>query len=124
LRACAVSGAQLVRPVVPALSTERERVEWTGPQGRRMTLSLEQNALGNPAMLQSKAAFSLSLQQEGTEPLTIGNKGRFRQSVMRYDIDRVLVMDEEKSLVVVIRMTKIGFEGPDVRYMVETVKLP
>ena len=75
-------------------------------------------------MLESEAAFFLTLQGEKNMTLTLGNRNRFRQYVLRYDIDRVLVGIDRKSLVVVIRMTKIGFEGPDIRFMVETAILP
>lgn len=116
-----IQASRQAQSVVPRIEGEREKVSWNDG---KMSITMQQTARGNPAMFESEAAFQLVLKQSDKDSLIIGNIDRYRQYVMRYDIDRVLLADNQKSLVVLIRMTKIGFEGPDVRYMVETARLP
>jgi predicted secreted protein len=116
-----IRASRQAQMVVPPVEGERERVSWSDGT---MSIFMQQTAKGNPAMLESEAAFQLVLKHGEKDSTILGNPDRFRQYVMRYDIDRVLLADNQQSLVAVIKMTKIGFEGPDVRYMVETARLP
>lgn len=99
---------------------ERDLVEWKSRDGILLGLKLEQQGDGELGMFNSAAAFQLLLSQNKKLLATIGNFKRFRKHVIRYDIDRVLTSEDDIAVIVVVRMTSIGFEGPNIRYMVET----
>ena len=102
---------------------ESINISWTNNKDKLYKASLEQiSKTYNEIGVQS--AFHLILEQSNSTILTIGDKQRFRPYVRRYDIDRVITNHEQTSYVFVIQMTRMGFEGPDIRYMVETVRLP
>lgn len=123
LQAYGVSEMLHMRPVVRVSEAQRTRAEWQGPQGTHR-VELQQESRGEAAMLSSEAAFELQLTYASDDTVRIGNPQRFRDHVMRYDIDRVLANEAHTAFVFVIRKTMIGFEGPNIRYMVETVKVP
>ena len=100
----------------------REEVEWFEKNGMPVMLSLQQKGDGDFGAYNSSAAFQLILTRPPKPAQVIGNFKRFRKHVIRYDIDRVFASKGGTACVVVVRMTKIGFEGPDIRYMVETVR--
>ena len=107
------------RTMISQMTTEREHVEWRAPNGDTIKILLKQEGDGDLGMYNSNTAFQLEIQSNLNPAKIIGNFKRFRKHVIRYDIDRVLTSEDTKSVLVVIRMTKMGFEGPDIRYMIE-----
>lgn len=94
--------------------------------GTRYRIALVQNARGTGAG--GSAAFHLEVtvtRANGqTSTVTVGRSGFFRNGVNAYRIRQVLVAPDERSLVVVMeRITNLA-DGEQIRYMVETVRLP
>ncbi len=111
-----------MRHVVPPADSERTAVKWQNKDGETIYVSMQQESRGDPAQYSSEAAFSLHMTAP-QDTLAIGKINRFRDYIVRYDIDRVLANEKQTAFVFVLRMTQIGFEGPSIRYMVETVML-
>jgi predicted secreted protein len=107
------------RILVSRDTAEREEVEWKLQDGENIKLQLKQAGDGDHGMYTSSAAFQIDILEDSKSSKIIGNFKRFRKYVIRYDIDRVLTFGDDKAVIVVVRMTKRGFEGPDIRYMVE-----
>jgi predicted secreted protein len=97
-------------------------VRWQNKDSK-FELKCAQKTAGKFEDYTSKAAFRLELYQNGEQKETIGNIKRYRKGVLKYDIDRVLSDPEGKMFVVVVKKQMLGFEGPSIRYMVETTKL-
>jgi len=106
--------------IVASTNSERVHAQWTQDDGRQVNVLLEQKSRGEIGAYSSSAAFQLELAKAGDALIRIGAIKRFRKHVIRYDLDRVLRLHENVGIIVVIRMTAMGFEGPDIRYMVET----
>ena len=111
-----------MRPVVAPADSQRTAVRWQNKDGEIIHVSMHQESRGEPAQYSSEAAFSLHLAAP-QDTLTIGQKSRFRDHIVRYDIDRVLTNEKQTAYLFVLRMAQIGFEGPSIRFMVETVML-
>lgn len=122
LAAYNISAREHMLPVFKAEGQECEHAAWSHSES--FVLDLVQQAKGDAGTYESEAAFHLLFKPNDDSTLTIGNKNRYRKNVLRYDINRVFHSSDTKTLVVVIRLTKLGFEGPDIRYMVETLRLP
>jgi predicted secreted protein len=122
LNARGISVSRQVRPIFLNTGNECVTAQWRMGE-KSFSIDMKQEAKGDPGSFESEAAFHLELLMDNAETMTIGNKDRFRKNVLRYDIDRVFQPPENNSMVILIRMTKLGFEGPDTRYMVETIKL-
>ncbi len=118
-----IDAAHQVTPIFNAKTDSTEKAKWHVGEDE-FAVELEQETRGKTEMFESEAAFALALTPGHEKSITIGNKSRFRKNVLRYDINRILQARDNKSIVIVIRMTQLGFEGPDIRYMVETIKLP
>ncbi len=123
LKACAISIDHQVRPVFIQQDGECTHARWRAGDSV-FSLVMQQETKGDPGSYESSAAFSFVLHVDDETPLLIGNNKRFRKYVLRYDIDHIMQAPDNKSVVIVIRITKLGFEGPDIRYMVETIKMP
>ena len=120
LKAYNIQAQKQGRQIVPVSAAEREQVAWKDENGKPVTVVLRQRSKGDSGLYSSSAAFQLNIHYGEKRGAVVGNFRRFRKYVRRYDIDRVLAARDDRSLVFVIRMTKTGFEGPDIRYMVET----
>lgn len=106
--------------IIPATDSERVHVEWQQKDNRHVNVLLEQQSRGEIGAYSSSAAFQLEIARDSEGLIKVGASKRFRKHVIRYDIDRVLSLKDDSGVIFVIRMTKMGFEGPDFRYMVET----
>ena len=106
--------------IIQATEKERVRAGWNLDDSRHVLVALEQKNRGVIGTYSSSAAFQLKMSCGDNDSMRIGAIDRFRKHVIRYDIDRVLALKDKSSIIFVIRMTKMGFEGADIRYMVET----
>lgn len=96
-------------------------IKWLSQSKKEFSLQLLQKTNDKNLLSSASAAFNLKLStREKTK--TIGNIKRFRKSVLNYEIDHVLASPQGHSLIVVVRMIQTGYEGPSIRYMVETLK--
>ena len=111
-----------VQLVAPATGL-RDSVSWRYPAGGTISLVCRQRSQGRAWEFNVKSAFHLELTLNANPPLLIGNSRRFRKGVIRYGIDRVLSDPQQSVYVIVIKKQELGFEGPSIRYMVETVRV-
>jgi len=58
-----------------------------------------------------------------TKTYTVGTPNFVRQRIAQYNIKRVLIDTDGKSIIFVIEMKRVAENGFDIRYMVETVRL-
>lgn len=103
--------------------TSTDTAKWVGPNGDEFEAVCSQRQIGSLQEFDVKAAFDLKICVNGTVVRRVGDPNRMRQGVIRYAIDRVLCDPEGQSIVVVMRKEELGFEGPSMRYMVETFRL-
>ncbi|TVR71758.1 MAG: DUF2259 domain-containing protein [Spirochaetaceae bacterium] len=106
---------------------DRSRIEFRDFRtDTRYTISVTQNARGRGS--EGSAAFHLNLHvryADGTVvERQVGRPSLYREGVNRYRVGRVIVAPDNRSLVIVMeRITDVA-GGRQVRYMVETVRLP
>ena len=100
-----------------------DTAKWIGPNGEKFEAVCSQRQLGSLQDFNVKAAFDLKIRVNGTVVRRVGDPHRMRPGVIRYAIDRVLADPENQAIVVVMSKEELGFEGPSVRYMVETFRL-
>ena len=86
-------------------------------------LECMQKSLGTFEDFTVKSAFHLELYRDGLLLKRIGNSNRFRDGALEYKMSKVVSDSACQSIVVVVEKKMVGFEGPSVRYMVETVRL-
>ena len=74
-----------------------------------------------------KSSFHIVLERKTkdgkTKKYTVGTPSVKRPGVSSYAIRRVVVAPKDGSLIFVVEMKKDGAKGPDIRYMVEAVRL-
>ena len=107
----------------PGSNGQQKTASYSLNNGKELRLHLVQKSKGEIHEYTSESAFHLEIYSGEQPKSTIGNINRFRRGIIRYDINRVLSGPGEKNIVVVIQKQMLGFEGPSIRYMVETAKL-
>lgn len=106
---------------------DRSRIEFRDFRTNvRYTIAVDQQSRGSGT--DGSAAFHLDLTVRYPDGTTVerrvGRPGFYRDGVNRYRVGRVVIAPDNRSLVVVMeRITDIT-SGRQVRYMVETVRLP
>jgi len=93
--------------------------------GKSYTAQLVPVISGSGSRVSSKFHINLEVtSREGQiKRYTVGSPNFSRQSVMQYNIKRVLIDGNGGSLIFVIEMRRYAENGHDVRYMVEAVRL-
>lgn len=106
---------------------DRSRIEFRDFRtNRHYTISVTQNARGRGP--EGSAAFHLDLRvryPDGTVvERQVGRPSLYREGVNRYRVGRVIVGPDDRSLVIVMERITDTPGGRQIRYMVETVRLP
>ncbi len=93
--------------------------------GNRYNVTLIQSVQGEGDSI--SASFFIDVTVEfsggGTKHVTVGRPKYRRPGVIRYQIDRILLSPDERSLVLIVEKEERDPVGINVRYMVETVRI-
>ena len=101
-------------------NADNDTVKWKNSNQDTITIVCEQKHVGSKYEYDIKSSFCLKILVNNRFYKYVGNPERMRNGVIRYDIDSVLRSRDGNMFVIVIKKTELGFEGPSIRYMVET----
>ncbi|MCL2442779.1 MAG: DUF2259 domain-containing protein [Treponema sp.] len=93
--------------------------------GKRYVARLIPTITGSGANVRSQFYITLEATSANghVRNYTIGNPNFVRQRIMQYNIKRVLIDSEGRSIIFVIEMKRHASNGHDTRYMIEAVRL-
>lgn len=93
--------------------------------GNRYVTTLIQSQYGTDESVSASFFIDLTVEFKGdeTKHFTVGRPDYRRPGVMRYQIDRIILSPDNRSLVFVVEKEEKDKDGANVRYMVETVRI-
>lgn len=94
--------------------------------GKKFTVTLLQQTSGADKNVSSSFYLNVNVETaaDKVESFTVGLPGYKRKGVKGYTLRKIFVSPDDRSLVFVIEKNEIAIQGINIRYMVETAKLP
>jgi len=92
----------------------------------KIYVDMQQKAVPGPYEFYEKAAVQLTVSavgKKGKVTKVLDSLSNYRQDAQRYELGRLFVSRDKKSIAILVRVFFRGFEGPDIRTIVETAKL-
>jgi len=96
------------------------------PMGRKYTVQLLQSSTVKGSVASSSFHIAVTIEEKDgrVHRLTVGNPQTQRAGVKAYHIKQIVLSPDGKSHVFVIQKEETDGKGDNVRYMVETVRIP
>jgi predicted secreted protein len=96
------------------------------PMGRKYSIQLLQSSTSKGAEASSSFHIAVTIEEKDgrVHRLTVGNPQIQRAGVKAYHIKQIILTPDGKSHVFVIQKEEADDRGDNVRYMVETVRIP
>lgn len=92
----------------------------------KIYVDMRQKTVPGPYEFHERAAVQLTVSavgKKGKVTKVLDSLSNYRQDVQKYELGRLFVSPDKKSITILVRVFFRGFEGPDIRTIVQTAKL-
>ncbi len=109
----------------PFFDNQRNRVYYTH-DNQKIYVSMQQEVVPGPYGFHEKAAVQITVNVfDKNNPVTkvLDSTNNYRMDAQSYQLGRLFVSPDKKSIAILVRVFYRGFEGPDIRTLVQTAPL-
>ncbi|MDM8557257.1 DUF2259 domain-containing protein [Candidatus Parabeggiatoa sp. HSG14] len=93
---------------------------------QKIYVDMQQKTMPGPDEFYEKAAVQLtvsSVSKKDKVKKVLDSLSNYRQGVQKYELGNLYVSPDKKSIAILVRVFYLGFEGADIRTIVQTAKL-